>query len=193
MLYYMPQIWTSDDTDALMRTAIQYGTSLVYPLSCMSAHISVCPNHQTWRSISYKTRQDVAYTGSFGFELDPLKLTEEQKAEMAVTIEDYKSFGDLFVNGTYYRMGNLNDDGYGAWMYLSQDQSEIFAVYVLPDVNLEGSIRKLRLSGLAEEAVYLDEARNRRYTGAALMYDGLPVHEYVGDRSTMSWRLRRES
>lgn len=78
-------------------------------------------------------------------------------------------------------------------MYLSQDQSEIFAVYVLPDVNLEGSIRKLRLSGLAEEAVYLDEARNRRYTGAALMYDGLPVHEYVGDRSTMSWRLRRES
>ena len=193
MLYYMPQIWTSDDTDALMRTAIQYGTSLVYPLSCMSAHISVCPNHQTWRTIPYKTRQDVAYTGSFGFELDPLKLTDEEKAEMTATIEDYKSFGDLFVNGTYYRMGNLNDDKYAAWMYLSQDKKEIFAVYVLPDVNLEGSIRKLKLSGLDENAVYIDEDRNRRYTGAALMYDGLPVNEFVGDRSTMRWRLKQAS
>ena len=192
MLYYMPQIWTSDDTDAIMRSAIQYGTSLVYPPSCMSAHISACPNHQTWRSVPYKTRQDVAYTGSFGFELDPLKLTEEQKAEMAATIQEYKSFGDLFVNGTYYRMANINEDRCAAWMYLSADKKEIFAVYVQPDVNLEGSIRKLRLSGLEEEAVYVDQARKRKYTGAALLYDGLPVNEYIGDRSTMSWRLRLE-
>ena len=98
----------------------------------------------------------------------------------------------MFVNGTYYRMANLNDDNYAAWMYLSQDKKEIFAVYVLPDVNLEGSVRKLRLSGLEETAVYTDETRNRKYTGAALMYDGLPVNEYIGDRSTMSWRLKRE-
>ena len=192
MLYYMPQIWTSDDTDALMRTQIQYGTSLVYPLSCMSAHISVCPNHQTWRSVSYKLRQDVAYTGSFGFELDPTKLSVDEKAEMAATIVDYKSFGDLFVNGDYYRIANLYEKPYAAWMYLSQDKKEIFAVCVQPDVNIEGSIRKLKLAGLDESAVYVDEARGRRYTGAALMYDGLPILEGMGDRSSLSWRLKRE-
>ena len=192
MLYYMPQIWTSDDTDALMRTQIQYGTSLVYPLSCMSAHISVCPNHQTWRSVSYQLRQDVAYTGSFGFELDPTGLGEEEKAQIAATVEDYKQFGDLFVNGSYYRIANLNEKPYAAWMYVSQDQRDVFAVCVQPDVNIEGSIRKLKLQGLDPSGTYVDQKRGRRYTGAALMHDGLPVFEGMGDRSSMNWRLQKE-
>ncbi|MBE7056331.1 MAG: alpha-galactosidase [Ruminococcaceae bacterium] len=190
LLYYMPQAWTSDDTDAIMRLSIQYGTSLVYPLSSMSAHISVCPNHQTWRSVSYKTRQDVAYTGSFGFELDPLKLSEEERAQMAATAEDYKSYGDLFVNGDYYRLANIYDDKCSAWMFVSPEKDFALVTHASIDVNIEGPQKKFKLYGLDENATYVDEGRGRIYSGAALMYDGLPM-DGLGDRATATYKLKK--
>lgn len=191
MLYYMPQTWASDDTDAIKRLEIQYGTSIVYPLSCMSAHISVCPNHQTGRTVSYKTRQDVAYTGSFGFELDPTKMSEEERNLSKATIQEYISYGDMFVNGTYYRIANPKDDGYAAWMFLSTDESEARVTYATIDHSIEGPVPRLRIPGLLPEATYVDEERGRTYTGAYLMYAGI-LADIPGDRGTVVYKLKRK-
>ena len=191
MLYYFPQTWTSDDTDAIMRLKIQAGTSLVYPLSSMSAHISAVPNHQTWRSVSFATRRDVAYTGSFGFELDPTKLSEEESREIRETAEDYKSFGDLFVTGRYFRLLGPDARGRTAWMFLAHDGSEALVTFASSDVSIEEEAVRLKLAGLEEEAFYRDEYSGRVYSGAALMHDGLFINGY-GDRSTQRWRFRKE-
>ena len=108
MMYYHPQIWCSDDTDAIERLEIQYGTSFGYPVSTVGSHVSVCPNHQTGRSVSMKTRGIVAMAGTFGYELDITKLSEDDKEIVKVQVEEFKKYYDLIQNGDYYR---LTDDG----------------------------------------------------------------------------------
>ena len=116
MLYYTPQIWTSDDTDSIERLKIQYGTSFCYPVSTMGAHVSASPNHQTGRAASLSTRATVAMAGTFGYELDPAKLTEEEKAEVRTQIETFKKYYSLIQDGTYYRLASpYENEEYTVW------------------------------------------------------------------------------
>ena len=192
MLYYMPQTWASDNTDAIMRLSIQYGTSLVYPLSSISAHVSVCPNHQTGRTVSFQTRRDIAFTGAFGFELNPLRLSEEDREQMKQISADYKVYGDLFVNGDFYRLANLNDDPYAAWMYVRPDASEAFVVYATTDGSIEGPSRRVRVVGLDADAVYTDMVTGREFQGAQIMHYGLPIGCVPYERWTNIWYLKRK-
>lgn len=101
MLYYMPQTWTSDDSDAIERLKIQYGTSFAYPPQCMTAHISASPNHQMGRVTPYDTRARVAMSASFGYELNPLHLTDEEREEIKNQTARYKKIAPLVTEGGF--------------------------------------------------------------------------------------------
>ena len=172
MLYYAPQAWTSDDSDAIERLKIQYGTSLLYPLSSMGAHVSIVPNHQTNRLTPLKTRGNVAFFGSFGYELDLNQLSPGELAEVREQIAFYKRHRELIHNGTFYRLRSpFKGDGQTAWMLVSQDQNTALlgTFKVLNQVNR--SHQRLQLKGLAADKVYRLEGR--AYTGAELMRVGL--------------------
>ena len=172
MLYYAPQAWTSDNSDAIERLKIQYGTSLLYPLSSMGAHVSIVPNHQTNRLTPLKTRGNVAFFGSFGYELDLNQLSPEELAEVREQIAFYKRHRELIHNGTFYRLQSpFKGDGQTAWMVVSQDQNTALlgTFKVLNQVNR--SHQRLLLKGLALDKVYRLEGR--AYTGAELMRVGL--------------------
>ena len=154
MLYYAPQGWTSDDTDAIERLKIQYGTSMVYPVSCMGSHVSASPNHQTNRVTPLETRADVAYFGTFGYELDLLKLGEEDKAEIRRQIAFMKEKRDLIQEGTFYRLKSPFEGNETAWMIVSEDQKKALVGYyrVMQPVNV--GFKRLKLKGLKEDTCY---------------------------------------
>lgn len=154
MLYYAPQGWTSDDTDAIERLKIQYGTSMVYPVSCMGSHVSASPNHQTNRVTPLETRADVAYFGTFGYELDLLKLGEEDKAEIRRQIAFMKEKRDLIQKGTFYRLKSPFEGNEIAWMIVSEDQKKALVGYyrVMQPVNV--GFKRLKLKGLKEDTCY---------------------------------------
>ncbi len=154
MLYYAPQGWTSDDTDAIERLKIQYGTSMVYPVSCMGSHVSASPNHQTNRVTPLETRADVAYFGTFGYELDLLKLGEEDKAEIRRQIAFMKKKRDLIQKGTFYRLKSPFEGNETAWMIVSEDQKKALVGYyrVMQPVNV--GFKRLKLKGLKEDTCY---------------------------------------
>lgn len=172
MLYYAPQAWTSDDSDAIERLKIQYGTSLLYPLSSMGAHVSIVPNHQTNRLTPLKTRGNVAFFGSFGYELDLNQLSPEELAEVREQIAFYKRHRDLIHNGTFYRLRSpFKGDGQTAWMLVSQDQNTALLGTFKALNQVNRSHQRLQLKGLAADKVYRLEGR--AYTGAELMRVGL--------------------
>ena len=172
MLYYAPQAWTSDDSDAIERLKIQYGTSLLYPLSSMGAHVSIVPNHQTNRLTPLKTRGNVAFFGSFGYELDLNQLSPEELAEVREQIAFYKRHRDLIHNGTFYRLRSpFKGDGQTAWMVVSQDQNTALLGTFKALNQVNRSHQRLQLKGLAADKVYRLEGR--AYTGAELMRVGL--------------------
>ena len=154
MLYYAPQGWTSDDTDAIERLKIQYGTSMVYLVSCMGSHVSASPNHQTNRVTPLETRADVAYFGTFGYELDLLKLGEEDKAEIRRQIAFMKEKRDLIQKGTFYRLKSPFEGNETAWMIVSEDQKKALVGYyrVMQPVNV--GFKRLKLKGLKEDTCY---------------------------------------
>ena len=154
MLYYAPQGWTSDDTDAIERLKIQYGTSMVYPVSCMGSHVSASPNHQTNRVTPLETRADVAYFGTFGYELDLLKLDEEDKVEIRRQIAFMKEKRDLIQKGTFYRLKSPFEGNETAWMIVSEDQKKALVGYyrVMQPVNV--GFKRLKLKGLKEDICY---------------------------------------
>ena len=154
MLYYAPQGWTSDDTDAIERLKIQYGTSMVYPVSCMGSHVSASPNHQTNRVTPLETRADVAYFGTFGYELDLNKLTEEEKAKIRRQIAFMKEKRDLIQKGTFYRLKSPFEGNETAWMIVSEDQKKALVGYyrVMQPVNV--GFKRLKLKGLKEDICY---------------------------------------
>lgn len=176
MMYYHPQIWCSDDTDAIERLEIQYGTSFGYPVSTVGSHVSVCPNHQTGRSVSMKTRGIVAMAGTFGYELDITKLSEDDKEMVKVQVEEFKKYYDLIQNGDYYR---LTDDGskspYVAWEFAAADQSEALLNVVVLRAKANPMLHTVLVKGLKPDAVYRVEGTEEEYLGAALMSGGYPV------------------
>lgn len=175
MLYYTPQIWCSDNTDAVDRVRIQYGTSFFYPASAVGAHVSAVPNHQTGRRTSLHTRGVVAMAGTFGYELDPGKLSEEEKEEIREQIRQFRKYAPLVCQGDYYRLSDPFRDACGAWMFVSEDKGKALFSAVMLEIHGNMPVQYVRLKGLKPEAVYEDAQSHRRYSGAALMNAGLPM------------------
>lgn len=153
MLYCSPQIWTSDDTDAVERLTIQSGTSLIYPLSTMGSHVSAVPNHQVARVTSLDMRKNVATFGVFGYELNPLTLSEEEKTLIRQQIKEYKSYQNLILFGDFYRLDIL-DDNHVVWMVVSQDRSEALVGYYKILAEANPIYERIKLTGLNESSMY---------------------------------------
>lgn len=175
MMYYTPQIWCSDNTDALDRLRIQYGTSFFYPVSTVGSHVSAVPNHQTGRSVSLHTRGVVAMSGSFGYELDPEKLTPEEKEEVRGQVVQYKRMEEVVRKGRHFRLSDPFRDAYAAWMFVSEDKERAFLSVVMLEMHGNMTVSYVKLKGLVPRAVYKDTKSGRRYYGADLMEAGLPM------------------
>ena len=174
MLYYAPQIWCSDNTDAIERLRIHYGTSFGYPMSSVSAHVSVCPNHQNGRVTPFKTRGICAMQGSFGYELDLSKLSEEDKAEARRQITVYNENWELFQSGSYYRLNSpMENHDYTAWSYVSKDQRKASLSVIYTDLHGNPKPVRVKLKGLKKDASY--DVGGIVCTGTALMRGGLLI------------------
>ncbi|MES0855777.1 alpha-galactosidase [Geobacillus sp. G4] len=189
MLYYMPQTWTSDNTDAVSRLKIQYGTSLVYPISAMGAHVSAVPNHQVGRVASLKTRGHVAMSGNFGYELDITKLTETEKQMIKQQVAFYKDVRRLVQFGTFYRLLSPFEGNEAAWMFVSADRSEALVAYFRVLAEANAPLSYLRLKGLDPNQDYEIEGLGV-YGGDELMYAGVALPYRSGDFISMMWRLK---
>lgn len=155
MLFYSPQIWCSDDTDAIERLAIQEGTSLIYPLSTMGAHVSVCPNHACGRITPFKTRGYVALSGTFGYELDITKLSDEDKGMIPNQIALYKKYSDLIRNGDYWRIASFRENNeYDCWMSVSKDKNEALITFIQVLNHPNYKTRFIKISGLDDDKNY---------------------------------------
>ena len=183
MLYYFPQIWTSDNTDAYERSKIQWGTSLCYPMSAMSCHVSACPNHQTGRTISLYTRANVASLGAFGYELDPSKLQDDDKCEIKKQIENYKRNESLILKGDTYRLSSPFNGKEFCIMRVSKDKMRALVVYEC----LRGRRTEhiIKLCGLDEDKVYSVNELGISASGSALMKIGLPLTSFGDYESVM--------
>ncbi len=173
MLYYAPQCWTSDDSDAVERIRIQYGTSFGYPVVSMGAHVSAVPNHQLGRVTSIETRGNVAMFGAFGYELDLQRLSQEEREKVRKQIEFMKQYREVIQFGTFYRLQSPFEHNIAAWMVVSEDRRTAIVGYykILNDVNCE--FRRLKLKGLDEDLKYHVKERGSWFYGDELMNTGL--------------------
>lgn len=179
MLYYSPQIWCSDNTDALDRIGIQYGTSFGYPISAVGSHVSAVPNHQTGRITPVHTRGVVAMAGTFGYELDPKQLSEEEKQEIKEQLEAYRRYAPLIQNGLYYRLTNPLEQEVGAWEFVSEDASEALLNAVVLKIHGNMPFNYIRLKGLEPDCMYREEKTGKVYAANALMEMGFPLPQQV--------------
>ncbi|WP_018750641.1 alpha-galactosidase [Paenibacillus sanguinis] len=178
MLHYCPQGWISDDTDAVERLKIQYGTSLVYPLSSMGSHVSAVPNHQTHRCTPLTTRGNVAYFGTFGYELDLSLLTKEEKAEVRGQITFMKEHRELIQHGVFYRLASPFAGNITAWMVVSPDRRRAIVGYYRTLAPVNVGYPRLKLAGLAADLKYcIKEAGERNYYGDELMQIGILLND----------------
>lgn len=181
MLYYCPQIWRSDDTDAHERSKIQYGTSFFYPVSAVGSHVSAVPNHQTGRSTSLQTRATVAMAGSLGYELDLNTLSEAEKQVVAEQVTTYKNYQELIYDGDYYRLSAPDADGLAAWAFVSQKKEHALVQGVIYRAASNVLRRRLRLRGLQADAQYQINGEATVYTGSVLMAGGILLPRAEGD------------
>ena len=187
MLYYSPQYWTSDNTDAMDRLDIQYGTSMCYPTSAVSSHVSAVPNHQTGRTTPLQTRGDVALAGSFGYELDVTAMTEEEKEEVKGQIEEYHKFYDLIHFGELYRILPPNREEC-AWCYVAEDKSEALLTFVCIHNRPRVRRRTVSFRGLDPNKLYTDEKGTVR-PGSVWMKAGVNRAEVMKDFTTFKVHL----
>jgi len=181
MLYYSPQIWTSDDTDAMERCRIQYGTSVVYPLSSVSAHVSASPNHQTGRQTSFETRGNVALAGAFGYELDLTRLTAEEKALVRQQVARSREWSPVVQEGDFYRLiSPFEDQNRCAWESVSADRTKAIVTFVVMRCKIHMTT-SLRLRGLDPRKKYREAATGRVYWGDTLMNAGLNLNGQYPD------------
>jgi alpha-galactosidase len=191
MLYYMPQTWTSDNTDAVCRLKIQYGTSVVFPPITMGAHVSAVPNHQVGRVTSLAMRGSVAMSGNFGYELDLTKLTDEEKAAVKNQVAFYKEIRSLIQFGNFYRITNPFGDGDAAWCFVSPDQSEAVGFYFTVLASPSQVQQSFRFQGLNSEFLYENKETGDVFGGDELMNSGLNVPIEKGDFRSYVWRFRK--
>ncbi len=193
MLYYTPQIWCSDNTDAIDRLKIQYGTSFGYPVNTMGAHVSACPNHQNGRITPLPTRGVVAMAGTFGYELDISKMTEEEKGIVKEQIETFKSYADLIAQGEYYRLSNAMEENvfYVAWEFVKEDKTEALLSYVQihPQTNL--LYVRIRWKGLDPRKNY--KVEKEVYSGEVLMNIGYLLPVLQGDYRSFQIHIQEQA
>lgn len=177
MLYYSPQIWCSDDTDAIERLKIQHGTSMCYPCSAMGAHVSDCPNHTVGRNTPFKTRGHVAMVGTFGYELDVTRIPQEDRDAIPAQIEEFNKFNKLVRTGDHYRIGNMFEDNtWDAWEFVAKDKSEALFEFVQVLGRPNERSRRIKLKGLEADAYYYEENEpDKKISGAALMNAGINI------------------
>ena len=189
MLYYSPQIWCSDDTDAVERLSIQAGTAMVYPLSTMGAHVSDCPNHALGRTTPFETRGYVALAGTFGYELDVTKIPEADRAMIPEQTAMYHKYNDLVREGDYYRIAHYAENHYyDCYEVVAKDKSEALVTYVQVLNRPSHHSRRIRIPGLDLTAVYVienaqdwPEIGQTEYRGDALQFAGINVPPLWGD------------
>ena len=192
MLCYCPQIWCSDDTDAIHRIKIQYGTSFGYPPCAMGSHISASPNHQTGRSTLLSTRAVVAMAGTFGYELDLQKLTADEKEMVKAQIVRYKQLQPLLLEGRCERLTDaVTDTCFTAWQFTAPDRSRTAVSVVVIDPQANPWPIHIRLRGLDPQALYHESLTERVYTGAALCHAGLTLPIMQGDYPAVQIMIER--
>ncbi|MBI6091338.1 alpha-galactosidase [Clostridium perfringens] len=193
MLYYMPQTWTSDDTDAIERLKIQFGTSMVYPPISMGCHVSAVPNHQANRTTPLETRGVSAMAGNFGYELDITKLSGEEKEELKEQISLYKEIRETVQFGALYRLKSPFNSNEVAWMMISEDKNEVVVSYVRQWALVNESFSNLKLTALDKDSEYEIIGEDIVLSGDELMYIGLNIPELYGDYVSKLWRLKRKT
>lgn len=182
MLYYSPQIWCSDDTDAVERLAIQEGTALIYPLSAMGAHVSDCPNHAVGRVTPFETRGHVALAGTFGYELDITKIPQEDRDMISRQTEMYHKYHELIREGDYYRIASYRENNsYDCWAVVAKDKSEVLVTYVQVLAGANRHSRKIYFQGFDSNALYRLEGTEKTYSGERLMKMGFLMEALTGD------------
>lgn len=183
MLYYFPQIWCSDNTDAIERLEIQYGTSFIYPISTVGSHVSAIPNHQTGRNTPINTRGVVAMSGSFGYEMDLNLLSDIDKEIVKKQVACYKNYQSLIYNGLYYRLSSPIYDNYTAWQFVSEDLKETLVNVVVTKVRANKLSLIIKLKGLCKNKKYYIDNYNPNiiYTGEMLMNGGISINNPVGN------------
>ncbi|WML43149.1 alpha-galactosidase [Neobacillus sp. PS3-40] len=190
MLYYMPQTWTSDNTDAISRLKIQYGTSLVYPVISMCSHVSSVPNHQVQRVTSLAIRGHVAMAGNLGYELDLTKLSPQEKDEIKQQINLYKEIRHVVQFGDFYRLLNPFEGNESAWMFVSKDKSEVVMGYFKVLAEPNAPFVRLQLKGLNPDFLYKHIETGKVYGGDELLYVGIALPMLKGDFTSVFWRFR---
>ena len=200
LLYYAPQAWTSDNTDAMERLKIQYGTSYGYPLVSMGSHVSAVPNHQMKRVISITTRANVAYFGTFGYELDLNTLSQDEIDQVCAYTQFMKDHRELIQFGTFYRLASPFEGNESGWMVVSKDRREAIVGYYRMLAEVNSPFTRLRLRGLDEETEYEVDGEGTFY-GDELMHSGLVTSDAAtgkfgfcvteeGDFFSKVWLLR---
>ena len=191
MLYYTPQIWCSDNTDAINRTRIQYGTSFFYPVAAMGSHVSAVPNHQTGRVTSMHTRGVAAMSGTFGYELNPALLNAKEKAEIRAQLAQYREYQELIREGDYYRLSNPFQDNFAAWMVVSDDRSKALVSVIRLTTEANPPAAYVTLKGMEEDAFYREKTTGKVYPGAALMEAGILLPAAVSEYEAYQIELER--
>lgn len=193
MLYYCPQIWCSDDTDAFERTKIQYGTSFFYPVSAVGSHVSAVPNHQTGRVTPIETRAVTAMAGSFGYELDLNTLSNEEKQKVSEQIVCFKKYSEIIHNGLYYRLSDPINGKFAIWEFVSEDKNEALVHGVIFQAEPNRTQYRIKLRGLLPEADYRLEENGEIYKGSALMNGGILLPKSRGDNFPVEMHFTAEA
>ncbi len=191
MLYYMPQTWTSDNTDAICRSAIQYTTSFTFPLITMGSHVSVCPNEQVGRITPFDTRFHVALFGNLGYELNLLKLNQKELEQIKQQISYYKSVRSCIQFGKLYRLKSPFEGNTMGMNVVSRDGKEVLAVYVQILSYPNASFDIMKLKGLEESARYENMETKEVYFGSQLMYAGLTIPYKAQDFSSRIYHFKK--
>ena len=182
MMYYTPQIWTSDNSEAIERLHIQHSASFGYPVSVVGSHVSAVPNHQNGRVTDIHTRAVVAMSGNFGYELDLTKLSDDEKEQIKIQIEEFKENWDIIHNGIYYRVTDVRDhDDYVAWNMVSKDQKEALLNVVTTNTRANKLITYVKCKGLEKDKKYYCKETEETYAGAVLDTIGMPLKDLDGE------------
>lgn len=189
MLHYFPQIWCSDDSDANERVAIQYGTSVPYPLSAASCHVSICPNHQTGRTTPFSTRAVIAGLGATGYELDTTTFTEEDRAAVRAQVAEYRACEELILRGDLYRIDDPTDGNFCSEAIVSKDRSRAVLVCYRRMGGVNNEIKRVRMEGLAPGRRYRVPELGLTLTGATLMHVGIVPDYTQGDFATAKYHF----
>jgi alpha-galactosidase len=187
LLFYAPQAWASDNTDAVERLKIQYGTSMIYPLSSIGSHISAIPNHQVGRMTPIDTRANVAYFGTFGYELDITKLSDEEKAKVKEQVAFFKEKRSLVRSGDFHRLLSPFDSNEVSWMVVTKDKTEALVGYYKVLAKPNDKYYRLKLKGLDSDKLYAIEGIKSTHYGDELMNLGIVLGEDYTDRASEFW------